>query len=146
MLGWVINLGFAAGATTAVVVEETFSGGFFFDYDREQFRRRKERKRLEELEEEAQKIQDDLDKALALEFRKKEREESRIQELQVLTRLAREHKAEVDRVFNENVIKAANRAIMDQGFSQMEMLERLIDKQQQEEEFLLEAARIFFNA
>ncbi|MCP4985241.1 MAG: hypothetical protein GY928_03960, partial [Colwellia sp.] len=122
------------------------SGGFFFDYDRLQYKRKKERKRLDDLEEEAERIKNKLDKKLALEFRKKEREESRVKELQVLTRLAKDHKAEVERVFNEKVIKAANRAIIQGNYSAMESLERQIKQVREEEEFLLEAARIYFNA
>jgi len=121
------------------------AGGWWPDYDAYQYNKRKERKRLLDLEERAERIKDRLDRELALEFRKQEREESRIEELRLLTRLAKEHKQDIEESFNEKVIFAANKAIMKGNYSAMERLERMIQRQTEEEEFLLEATRIILN-
>ena len=141
-------VGSFAGKEEGVVVEEEVvkpSGGFWPDYDSYLYKRRKERKRLRELEEEAKRIKDRLDRELALEERKIEREESRIQELKVLTRLAKEHKEDIEQSFNKSVIFAANKAIMKGNYSAMERLERQIERIREEEWFLLEATRIILN-
>lgn len=120
------------------------SGGFWFDYDYELTRRRKEKEERERLEREAKQIQDRLDRALALEFRKKEAEQSRIDELQRLSKLAAQH-TETIQELDKKVIIAAERAVRKGKFSAMEAFEREIGRVREEELFLMMALSMVLN-
>ncbi len=121
------------------------TGGFWFDYDRERYRRDEERKRLLDLELKALFVEDKLERKIALEFRKDEEEENRLIELSMLTKLAKEHKVDIERSSSDKVIQAANRAILQHSFSSMEQLERLLEREREEEIFLLIATQVLLN-
>ena len=90
-----------SNAFGVTVTEGQFSGGFWFDYDAEYSRRRREEKKRLEAEEAAQKIQDELEREIALEFRKQDAENDRVNELARLTALTEKHRSQVDREFEE---------------------------------------------
>ena len=138
--------GSSGGITVGdAVEEETLSGGFFFDYDREMYRRKKEERKRQELEEAAKQIQDEIDQQLALEFRKKEKEQQRINELQRLTRLAEKHEKSIRKEFSNDVIIAAERAVKQGNYDAMEALERRLRMAKEEEEFIIQAFTMIYN-
>jgi len=127
------------------LIERKPTGGFWFDYDRERYRRDEERKRLLDLELKALFVEDKLERKIALEFRKDEEEENRLIELSMLTKLVNEHQKEIEESFNEKVIFAANRAILQHSYSTMERLERTLNRELEEEQFLLITTQILLD-
>jgi hypothetical protein len=125
--------------------EEKPTGGFFFDYDREILKRRKDREEREELEENAEDIKEDLDRAIALEFRKKESDQARINELERLSDLAKQHQTEIKEKMSDRVIMTVERAIEKGNFSAMEALDRQLKGVKEEETFLLDAMKIILS-
>ena len=121
------------------------TGGFFLDFDRELFRRRKEERERDELEETSKAIQDELEREIALEFRKKESETARIDELRRLNEIVREHQETIRENLNQRVIVAAERSLKQGNFSAMEALDRELKKVKEEELFIIQALAIIIN-
>ena len=142
MLGWVLNLGFAGGG---VAVAKTFSGGFYYHYDVYQLRKKREKKEREIEKLKAVLIQNELDKALALEERTIEEDDARQEELRSLTLLTKEHEKEIKQSTNERIAFIAKEAYNRATFSKMEQLERELKVFYEEEEFILTAARLLLN-
>ena len=115
---------------------EAFTGGWAFEYQNEVVRRAKKKKELEELEEKAEKIADDLERQLAIEIHQEEKDKERLAELKRLTKIAEKHEKAVTEL-GERVTKAYERAIIKQTFSAMEALERTIRQAKEEEDFLV---------
>lgn len=145
-LGWLINLDFAATASVAEVVAtvEQNSGGYFDSwrwYDAEMVRRKKKKREQELAEERAQALQDKIDRELAAELRKAEKERERINELKRLAELAQKNIKQVE-ALEPRVLKALERAIVQGNYSAMEAFEREVSRAREEEEFLLLAWQI----
>jgi len=136
--------GYSIGAAVAVT-EESFTGGFFFDYERELAKREREKKRREEEKAKALKIQNELDKQIALEFRKQEEEAARLQELKRATFLAEQHKQFIADNLNEKVLASVDRAITKGNYSALEALDRQLYEAFEEEAFMIEAFAIIMN-
>jgi len=115
-----------------------FTGGFWFDYDREIKRKHDKRKELQELEAKAEQIQNDLDKKLALEIQQDQQDKARLKELNRLVELAETHEKAVTQL-GEKVTTAYKRAIIKHTYSSMEALERTIRQAREEEDFLIRA-------
>ena len=136
---------FSVTVTEVVADDETPTGGFWFDYDRELRKRKQERKERERLEEEAKQIQDRLEREIALEFRKQETELARVKELKRLAVLAEEHRKAIHANLSDKVIKAADRAVRQGNYSAMEAFEREVFRAREEEEFLIMALNLILN-
>lgn len=121
-------------------------GGWAYLYDYEYEYRKKKKKELKELQEKAERIQNKLDRELALELRKQEKEQYRIEELRRLTKLAEDHQEELKQVVSQKALKAVESAIIKQTYSAMERMEREIAKAREEEAFLMQAASIILNS
>lgn len=132
--------------TVTALPDDDATGGFWYDYDLEYRKREDERKERERLLEEAKQIQDRIDRELALEFRKQDAEQSRIKELQRLTKLADKQQRFLKENLSELVFKSAERAIRQGNYSAMESFERQIRLAREEELFLIEALEIVLNA
>ena len=115
---------------------EVFTGGWTFAYEQEVAKRKKKHKELERLEAKAQKIQDKVDRELALELQKDERDRERVNELERLASLAQQHEDSVLQL-GERVEKAYNRAILNHTYSANEALERVIRQAHEEEKWLI---------
>jgi hypothetical protein len=116
--------------------DETFSGGFFVAFEREQARRRKRQKELDEAEEAAKEIQEALDREIAQLLHQQEREDERRAELDRLKGLV----AKFDRIdddTNERVVKAFARARAQANVSAYLALERELQRAAEEEEFAI---------
>lgn len=144
-LGWLINLGFAASASTsaapAAQVEQNSGGYSWRWFDQEMLRRKKKKREQEEAEERAQALQDKIDRELAAELRKAEKERERINELKRLAELAQKNIKQVE-ALEPKVLKALERAIIQGNYSAMEAFEREVSRAREEEEFLLLAWQI----
>lgn len=123
----------------------TFTGGFWYAYEKEVLRRKQEQRKRDELEEKARQLQDKLDREIALEYRKREAEQARIDELKRLTRLAEQFQETIQKELSDKVIIAAERAIKQGNYSAMEALNREIDRAKEEEMFLIDAAMLILN-
>jgi len=128
-----------------VVEEEKFTGGFFFDYERELAKREREKKRREEEKAKALKIQNELEKKIALEFRLHEEEAARLNELKRVTFLAEQHKQFIADNLNEKILASVDRAITKGNYSALEALDRQLYEAFEEETFMLEAFAIIMN-
>ena len=136
--GWANNCGIqlaTLGHVECPKPEDIF-GGFWLRHELEYRRREKEKRRRELEKEQNRLIEDELDRALALEERKIEDEEARKAELTRLLRLSQEYSQEVS-AMNERVSRALDEATTRMTFSTMERLEREIARHREEEEFLL---------
>ena len=141
----IILFNFLTGATPsdAVVVPEAeaeFSGGFWEAYDREMVDRDRIRRKRRKVEELAERAQDKIEREIALELRKHEAEQARVDELNRLRELVERHQEGL--ALSERVSVAAERAILQRNFSAMEALERELQRLREEELFMLEAIRL----
>ena len=125
--------------------EQTSTGGFWFDYDREMYRRDEELKKRERLEAESQQIKDRLDREIAQEYRKKEAEQSRLAELHRLAKLANIHQRSIKSIFSDRALVAAERAITKGNYSALEAFEREVGRAREEEFFLMQALMMVLN-
>lgn len=125
---------------------EAASGGWWYAYDYEYEERKRKKKRLEDLEAKAEQIQDKIDRELAKELRKQEKEQLRLDELRRLSKLAQEHKEELEQSVSQKAIFAAEQAMIKGTYSAMERLERELAKAKEEELFLIQAASIILNS
>ena len=132
--------------TTDAVSDEQPSGGWWYAYDFEYEQRKRKKKELEALEAKAKQIQDAIDRELAKELRKQEKEQERLAELKRLAKLADKHKEELEQTLSQKAIFAVEQAIIKGTYSAMERLEREMRKAKEEEEFLLNAAIIILNS
>ena len=111
----------AFGVTVSEVVSEA-TGGWWYTYDHELAERKRKKKEIEALEAKAEQIKSTLDRELAKELRKQEKEQARISELRRLTKLAQEHKEELKQSVSQKAILAADNAMIKGTYSAMEML------------------------
>jgi len=144
---WLMNLDFGgslAGASVSTPTPDVVSGGFIQAFELALAERRRKEKELEELEYEAQFIQDSLDRKLAFEFRKQEKEELKLKEYKRIKLLAEKHQQEVVQL-GDNVRKALDRAIQKESYSALEALDREIKRAREEEEFIRQAIWLFYD-
>lgn len=134
---------------TPAVPADQPSGGwpvFATLYERELSHRRDIKRRHQELERETQQIQNQLDRQIALELRKQERDAEHTAELVRLKALADQLEASEARfAYGERVVKALERATLAGNFSALEALDRELARANEEQEFLLIAATILLN-
>ncbi len=123
-----------------VEAEETPGGGFWFDYDREISRRRAREAELARLEAEAKRIQDRLTREIALELRKKEAEQERLDDIKRLVALAEKHRQSEVISQNDRVLNAVERAVSKGNYSALQAFDREIRRAKEEEEFLMQAS------
>ena len=121
-----------------------FTGGFIQAFEIALAEREAKEREIEQLEYEAQQIQDSLDRKLAFEFRKQEKEELKLKEYKRIKKLAENHKKEVLEL-GDRVRKALDRAIQQETFSALEALDREIRKAREEEEFLTKSVWEFYD-
>jgi TPP-dependent pyruvate/acetoin dehydrogenase alpha subunit len=133
-------------APAVVEEDQQNTGGFWFAYEQEMYRRESERKKLKKKKEKAQKIKDEIEMQLALEARKQEENEQREDELRQLAFLVDEYKADIQRSLDQRILKTAEEAFRKQTFSSLEKLEREVFIMKEEEEFIMQAAAIILSA
>lgn len=128
-----------------VVDEEQPSGGWLaFQYEQEQYRREDERRRLKAKRASARKIPKKLDRDLAIEFRKIEEREARDAELARLAELVRANRPQIVEDFSK-LKPIVDRALTEQSFASLEILERKLKREMEEVQFLLLATQIILN-
>jgi hypothetical protein len=125
------------------VVEEVFTGGFVLAFERAMERRRRQLKKQLELEEEAERIQDETNREIAQLLHKQEIEDTRKQELSRLSALVATEQARVEAAeLGERLQRAVEKAAAKQTEWAFLALEREIKRAQEEEEFILHALRL----
>ena len=137
--------GYTIGAEVTPTAEpepEVFTGGFFFQFEQELLKsEEKKRQELALLEENAEKITNELDKQLNQAFQKQIIEKAKIDEYQRVRRLVEIHKKQITNV-DYRLRVTIERAIQKQTFSALEALTREIKRIQEEEQALKEAAML----
>ena len=118
------------------------TGGWWFAYEQEMLRREAKRREREQKRAKAKALKDQVDRDIALEFRRQEEEAEREAELARLTRLAEEYQDQIKAQFGTRVTLAAARAITQGNFSAMEALEREMARAREEELFLINATML----
>ncbi len=122
---------------------ETNSGGWewWAAYEHEMYEREKALRKRQKRRKKAEKIKDDLIRAIALAERDLEEEASRKRELAKLTLLAYQYQDSLNKELGRIIQEAVER----QTFSAMERMEREIKRAKEDEEhFLIVAAQILF--
>lgn len=114
-------------------VDEAFSGGFVFAYEREVGRRARRRREQEQLEEDTESIQEEIDRKIAVLLRKQEYEDERRAELNRLNKLVIDFAKERSDL-SDRVQKAYVRALTQANFSALEALDRELQRMLEEEE------------
>ena len=139
---------FGVEVTEAPEVEESDSpsGGWWFAYDYECNARNRKKYKLAALKAKADQIQDDIDRELAKELIAQEEENERINDLRRLSRLAAQHREELQQSVGQKALLAADNAMIKGTYSAMEQLERELAKSREEELFLMRAASIILNS
>ena len=135
----------AFDVTVSEAAEESATGGWWVRYEQEMLKREYDERKRRKKRQEALALKAEVDRELALEFRKQEEEQARRQELARLRKLAESHRAEIE-ALGGRVLQAAERAIINQTFSSMEALERELKRAREEELFLLQALEMILNA
>jgi hypothetical protein len=114
---------------------------FALQYERELARRRQRKEEQERLEEEAEQLQDKLDREIALLMREQERQDAKRDEIARVKQLADMISAkEAAEQYGERVAKALERARMQGNFSALEALDREIQRARAEEEWFISTA------
>jgi len=132
-----------ANKEAAVVSVRTYTGGFWVEYRAEMDRRERARKKREKKRKLALKLQNELDRALAIAERELEENSAREEELSRLTEIAQEYKDELIKQTNGRVSFIALEAINRHTYSTMERFERELGKlHKEEEEFILLATEL----
>lgn len=154
-----LNLGWQIGGTSQlglfsssgfiqagdVVVTETNTGGsFVFKLEQERYRQEDERRKRKEKKIKARKIADKLVREIALAEREIEDREARDNELSRLAKLVESNKSEILTNYGK-IAKTVETALADQSFANMEKLERKLNREMEEVEFLLMATEIILN-
>lgn len=136
----------AAFATDALAVTSSPTGGFWVEYEKYRRRLEEERERLEKLKEKTEKVESEIDSEIAKLVQKDEAKEVRLNQLKALTKLAEEHRKDIEESREQRVIFAANKAIQEQTFSAMEAFERKLRRMKKEEEDFMEmASKLLFD-
>ena len=117
--------------------------GFINAFQIEQSRYKRIKEEREKLLAQIQSIEDQTEREIAQFLQKQEAEDERRNELARIGSLARQYAEEVSEdLYGERVVKAMTRALVQGNYSALEALEREMNRMKEEEEFLLEAARI----
>lgn len=117
-------------------VVETFSGGFFFGFDHHLARRRRREREEEEARTEAQAIQDQLDREIALLLRQQEAKDEQRRELERLQALADQY-AGTKQPVPRRVSTALLKAYEERSRNALEQLQREVERMLEEEELAL---------
>lgn len=140
---------YPAGGTVTITVslgEEPVSssgGGWYIAYELELARRRQERKRREELEEESERIEEETSREIARLLREQEAKEARRADLQRLSALVARYAGRADTAeLGQRVQKALSTAASKKTNWSLFSLERELQREREEETFLLNALRI----
>jgi len=130
-----------------VVVVPPGGGGWWPPWWKDEHdRRRKERRRLEERREESERIQDRLDREIAIVEREIEQESQRAAELARLKAAAEKYgRQATEDAYNERVALALDRAIQQGNYSALEALEREMARSEDEMEFFLLAVTLILS-
>ena len=128
-----------------VAATETNTGGsFVFKLEQERYRQEDERRKRKEKKIKARKIADKLVREIALAEREIEDREARDNELSRLAKLVESNKSEILTNYGK-IAKTVETALADQSFANMEILERKLNREMEEVEFLLMATRIILD-
>lgn len=135
----------ATGIDPNAVTTSTNAGGwgFYNQWELERTRRKKRKKELEELEAERERIEDAQTREIARFLQEQEAKDTRREELQRLSRLVASYQAaKASSDVSDRVQKAITKAAERQTTWALLALERELKRQNEEEEFILEALRI----
>lgn len=131
----------APGSNVAIVVslgdapvQESGSGGFYFDFHSHLERRRRRKRELEEAQEAEQELKDKVDREIAMLLHEQERKDEERKALERLKGLVRQYadtKADTERVD-----RALKLAAQKQTLASYEALEREFKRMQEDEEFM----------
>jgi hypothetical protein len=140
------NEGYAYQADLTTATTQPTGGWLFLnDYDAEIRRRHRRKKELEELEAESEQIQNELDRAIALELRKQEALDEKRDNLSRLSGLLAAADLDAARQYSERVATAYARAITQGNFSAMEALDRELQRAREEEEFMMSSLMLLLD-
>lgn len=129
-------------------VVEPPSGGWLFlnTYGAELQRRRALERRRKELEEETEKIPDDLDRSIAQLLREQEAKDEKRYQLKRLGRLAKANAdIEAVRKYSERVAKAYEAALKTESLKALDRLDKELRRAHEEEEALLMSLFMFLD-
>lgn len=118
----------------APTVQESFSGGFFDAFEREQFRRAAKRRRKLEEEDELRAIQDATDREIAQLLRVQEARDAERDDLAQLKRLTENVAREAQQAFTERTAMAYAKALAQQNTAALLAFERAVRQQIDEED------------
>lgn len=121
------------------------TAGWWNLYDLEMVRRERERKKRKKLEEEAEQLQDTIDKELVKALLAEKKNQDRVAELKRLSALAERHMSRVEATVSPAVMQAAEAAITRGNYSAMERFERELRRAKEEEEFLAMAVEMLMS-
>jgi hypothetical protein len=156
-----INLGFSIGGTSqlqaftssgfiqvgdAVVVDtdQPTGGSLAFKLEQERYRKEDEKQQRKAKKAKDRKISNEIDRKLALAERDLEAREARDQELARLSKLVEANKTEIIRDYGK-LEAVVERALEEQSFASLEIMERRLEREMEEMQFLLMATRIILN-
>lgn len=130
----------------ALAQDELFTGGFVYAFERERARRERERREQLEREEEAQRIEEETTRQIALLLREQEAKDARRAELARLSNLVARFAGRGDTAaLGPRVEKALRTAAAKQTAWALFQLERELARAHEEEQFILEALRTFLD-
>ena len=141
--------GFTVTVVAAADSAEQPAGGWLFlnEYEAELIRRRARDRRLRELEEETERIEDKIDREIAQLLRVQEAKDEKREDFARLAKLAKDHAdIEAARQYGDRVARAFARAIAQGNYSSLEALDRELKRARDEEEqFLLLATMMLLH-
>ena len=133
--------GIQVGDVVAVEEEANSGGSFAFHREQLRYKQEDERRQRKAKKEKARKIQDKLDREIALAFIARDEGEAQREDLERLTKLANEYKGDII-ADNAKIAQTIEDAVNLGTFSRMQKLSRELNLMREEEQFLMLATKI----
>jgi hypothetical protein len=124
-----------------VIEDAETGGGFAFRREQQRYKEEEERRNRKIRKIAARRISNEIDRNLALAERKLEEREARDQELARFSELVQIHKVEVIQKYGK-IAEAVDRALTEQSFASLEILERKLNREMEEQAFFLIAVEL----
>lgn len=133
-------------STTTSVAASEASGGWFFEFESHRERRRKRQQELDDAEEEAEKLQNKIDREIAQLLHEQERKDEKRKDLERIKSLVKRYESVTPaEISSERVLKALAEAKKKATTANLERLQREFERMCQEEDDFLALVMILAN-
>ena len=142
----VVTIGGVADTFTSTTTASVNAAGWFYDFDANRDRRRKRQRELDDAEEEAEKLQNKIDREIAQLLHKQERKDEKRKDLERIKSLVKRYESVTpSEVSSDRVLRALSEAKKKATTANLERLQREFERMVQEEDDFLALVMILAN-